>query len=210
MYAPPTMPGLFGSSNWLQVDISRLPRPDEIVMTQGLQGTAQGSSQSGDVKAITYYMAGTSGMGPSAAAVGGGSGKGLLRREISRASSVTATSGGATSAGVGALPEPLAPEVVKLEFQYSNGSTYQSTWDSRQQYGLPKAVKIRVSFLADAVEPPANQVASLVDQRNVVTYELVVAPAAWRPAPVWASSMNSMNSGTGSNSSGTATGMGAF
>jgi hypothetical protein len=207
MYATPTMPGLFGSSNWLQVDISRLPRPDEIVKNQGMQTTLQGSSGASDVKTVTYYMAGMSGMSPSPAAAGK-SAKCLLRREISRATSLAATGSG-TSTGVSASPEPLAPEIVNIELQYFNGSVYQSTWDSRQQHELPKAVKIRVSFLADAVEPPDNEVASRVDQRNVVTYETVVAPAAWRPAPAWLSTMQTMNSGSGGNSS-TTGGTGAF
>ena len=179
-------------------------------MTQGMQTTSQGSSQASDVKTVTYYMAGSSGMPQSGTATTGGSGKGLLRREISRATSVAATSGGGTSAAATASPEPLAPEVVNIELQYSNGSVYQSSWDSRQQYGLPKAVKIRVSFLADALEPPDNQAVSIIDQRKVVTYESVVAPAAWRPAPAWVSTMNSMNSTTGSNSSGMTGGTGAF
>ncbi len=210
MYSTPIMPGLFGGPNWLQVDVSRLPRADEMLLAQG-QNSSPGGSQASDVKTVTYYMAAGPGM-PQALATsvaGGGSGKGLLRREVLRASSVAATSGGSSSSAAAAPPEALAPEVARIELQYSNGSNYQSTWDSRQQYGLPKAVKIRVSFLADALEPADNEAASLIDQRNVVTYELVVAPAAWRPMPVWVSAMSSMNGGS-SSSSGTTTGTGAF
>jgi len=212
MYATPIMPGLFGGPNWLQVDVSRLPRADQMMIAQGMQGTSQGGSQSSDVKTVTYYMAGGSGMPQSAATsvAGGGGGKGLLRREISRASSVSATSGGNSSSTAFSSPEALAPEVARIELQYSNGSGYQSTWDSRQRYGLPKAVKIRVAFLADALEPADNEAVSLIDQRNVVTYELVVAPAAWRPMPAWVGAMSSMTGSGGSSSSSTTTGTGTF
>ena len=211
LYPTPIMPGLFGGPNWLQVDVSRLPRADQMMMAQAIQGSPQGGSQASDVKTVTYYMAGASGMPQSLATpvAGGSRAKGLLRRETSRASSVSTTSGANSSAAASALPETLAPEVVKIELQYSNGAAYQPTWDSRQQNSLPKAVKIRVSFLADALEPADNEAVSLIDQRKVTTYELVVAPAAWRPVPTWVTSMSSMSGGTSSSAT-PASGTGVF
>lgn len=211
LYPAPTMPGFFGGTNWLQVDVSRLPRADQMLLAQGTQPSAQGGSQASDVKTVTYYMAGASGMPQSLAApvAAGGRAKGLLRRETARASSVSTASAASSSAAAATLPETLAPEVVRIEMQYSNGSSYQPTWDSRQQNSLPKAVKIRVSFLADSLEQPDNETVSRIDQRNVATYELVVAPAAWRPVPAWIASMSSMSGGTPSGSMPTS-GTGAF
>lgn len=224
------MPGLVGGSNWLQVDVSALPRLDQVMQAQtNNQPSQAGATRAADMKTISYFMAAAPGMPQvlSTQLSDGSRGQGLLRKEAGRSMGLTtgamggASAGGATmtssatasAAGKTSLPEALAPEVVKLEFQYFDGAGWQSSWNSQQRNGLPKAVKILASFLADTLEPSADDIAA-TDRKDLVTYQLIVSPAAWRPVPAWVTALQSgsgMPGGTGmSGSTGMSGAGGAF
>ena len=52
--APPTRPGVYGNETALMIDVSRLPRRDQLLYSQTLGGTALLPS---DIKTIAYYVA---------------------------------------------------------------------------------------------------------------------------------------------------------
>jgi hypothetical protein len=138
-----------------------------------------------DVKNVGYFLAGATGMPPGLAGPAAGpKPTGLLRREIDRAVTVWSASNGGNAAGPAA--ESLAPEVVGVAFRYSDGQTWQQSWDSRKRVGLPKAVEIEVSFQAGSLDPAAGNAASVIDLRNKVAYRVVVSPAGWRPPNAYA------------------------
>src|SRR5262249_21698463 len=155
LFPTPVMPTFTGGSNWLQVDVSRLPRTDQVLVGQAAMTSGMAGSPVGDMKTVTYYMAAGANMPQilSTQTADGSRGKGLLRREMLRASHAAASATTSSTSTNNTLPEPLAPEVVGVTFEYSNGSNYQLTWDSRQQFGLPKAVRISVTFLAGKMDP---------------------------------------------------------
>jgi hypothetical protein len=208
LYPTPMMPTFVGTGNSLQMDVSTLPRIDQVMLSQGSQSTGTGGASLSDMKTVSYYMTGGANMPQimSSPTAQGGPGKGLLRREVPRASNVAAGSNAGSSSGSLSLPEPLAPEVVNIEFQYSDGSTMYPTWDSRQHNSLPKLVKITVTFLANTVDPTSDDLNSL-NPKQTVKYSLAVSPAAWRPVPAWLTAMMS-SAASGGTSSGA--GGGAF
>jgi hypothetical protein len=207
-----------GGQNWLQVDVSHLPRPDQYAFMQNMALNAGGggaaannasasSSSAGnaaagnasasgamtsrdrisEMKTVYYFLAGQGGgagqMPPGLTAGMTGNQQGLMRREADRA--VTAwTMYGGGSAGMGPALEALAPEIESLSFQYFSGSAWTTTWDSRVNYCLPRAVEIRIT-LADssatsgAAKQPARRSR---DKSSAKEYVLRVPIPAWRPA----------------------------
>jgi hypothetical protein len=215
LYPQPVLPMFVGGPNWLQVDVSMPLRGDQLAMGQMPQAMPSGGSVLSDTKTITYFMAAADGL-PAAVATrmaDGSRGKGLLRREVPRAmngSAATTTMTTSTSL-TSASPEPLAPEVVSIEFLYFDGVNRYPTWDSRQHNSLPKAVIIKASFLAGKLDASPDDMPSSLNPKETVTYQLIVSPAAWRPVPAWLTAMMNSNSGgmpgMGTGMQGTGTGM---
>jgi hypothetical protein len=216
MFFPaPMMPAFVGGPNWVQVDVSRLPRSDQVLLSQGTQSTGTSGTLLSDMKTVSYYMTGGANMPQilSAQVAQGGPGKGLLRREVPRASSVAASNNTGSATGSLNLPESLAPEVVSIEFQYSDGVTKYPTWDSRQHNSLPKLVWVTATFLADNLDPKPDDLPTSSNPKKTVKYTLAVSPAAWRPVPAWLTAMMSSaaSGGTSSTTSGSSTsGTGVF
>lgn len=146
------VPGLYGGLDWLEVDVSRLPRADQY------EAAAGNPDRLSDVKRVAYYYAypGASRAAPSQATTiaGRDDASGLVRREVDRAVTQWAAENG-NLAGLAQSAEVLAPEVLAIEFQYYDGAEWLTQWDSSERGGLPVAVEIAVA-LADA--PPAGAV----------------------------------------------------
>lgn len=206
---PMPLPMFVGGQNWLQVDISHLPRPDQYAFLQfssaGMSGgnmaasSSSGGSSSGgssganpmaqrdrisEIKTVFYFLAGGGGQGlpPGlSSSMAGGKQQGLMRREADRI--VTAwTSYGGGSSGLGPAVEGLAPEIATLQFKYFNGSTWTNTWDSRINYSLPRAVEITITLAeetAASADRPASSAA--IKQAPPRQYVLRVPLPAWRP-----------------------------
>ncbi|HVW38736.1 MAG TPA: hypothetical protein VHB99_15585 [Pirellulales bacterium] len=238
------MPMFIGGQNWLQVDVSHLPRPDQYAFMQNMSlnaggggaaaGNASASSSAGnaaaghasasgamtsrdrisEMKTVYYFLAGQGGAGqmpPGLTAGMTGNQQGLMRREADRA--VTAwTMYGGGSAGMGPALEALAPEIESLSFQYFSGSAWTTTWDSRVNYCLPRAVEIRIT-LADssatsgAAKQPARRPR---DKSSAKEYVLRVPIPAWRPANLQLlnSLANQAAASSGATGSSTSTGAG--
>ena len=233
------MPMFIGGQNWLQVDVSRLPRPDQYAFMQTAgYASASGGSMTGsmpsantaaaggvqvrdrisEIKTVHYFLAGGAGamgaMPPGLTSGMTGDQQGLMRREADRAVTAWMTYGGGSS-GLGPALEALAPEIESLSFQYFNGSTWTTTWDSRVNYCLPRAVEIRIT-LADPAgkERPARAGSRSARRAPPKEYVLRVPIRAWRPPNLQL--LNSLsnqaaaaNGGSGS-SSGGAGGMGSL
>lgn len=148
--APSEVPGLYGQQTTLQLDVSRLPRTDQLFLSSQAGGGLGGQASTpvdrpSDVKTVAYFVI------PESSTAGSRAG-GLYRRELDRAATQFAASQGSV-AGLDASAEPMAPEVVGLEFRYYDGSGWTTSWDSTASEGPPTAVQIAIT-LRRYVPPP--------------------------------------------------------
>jgi prepilin-type N-terminal cleavage/methylation domain-containing protein len=194
--------GVQGDNNHLTLFVCRWPR--EVVNLP--QGTVQ--PVVGDVRRITYWLAG-----------GSGSGSGLARQEVKVSTSDDALTGQAQGSGDEASMV-IAEEVMSLQFRYFDGVNWQDTWDgtmagntsgnnntgmaNSNMIGPPVAIEIKISLTPPGKKP------GTVDPNDptVRSYRHVVAlPTANFPLTTnsFNGNMNSNNSGTNGN---TGSGMG--
>ena len=158
--APQLVPGLYGNRYELQVDVSRLPRIDQFQRALVPAGSRLVDRLS-DVKTVAYYV-----IRPETNAVAYASGtatnrRGLVRRELDRAVTSWAADQGELWEMETEL-EPIAPEVMAIEFLYFDGEEWFEEWDSDALGGLPVAVQIGI-----AIEP-AGRRGLPADQRSLV------------------------------------------
>ncbi len=157
----PLPPGIYGSSTSIEIDLSRLPRPDEYYPKMANTSTGTIGDMPSDVKTVGYYVQSprTDGVQDSlgqlsqeAASLNGAAittpNGGLVRRSVDRAVTQYAYENGQSSQLL-RTGELIAPEVIALEFQYFDGTTWQTQWDGSQQ-GLPHVVKITIAMQRDS------------------------------------------------------------
>jgi hypothetical protein len=219
-----------GGQNWLQVDISHLPRPDQYAFMQNPAlasaggnaaassaaggGAAGGSAAAGttvrdrisEMKTVYYFLAGAGGaagqLPPGLTAGMTGGQQGLMRREADRAATAWTMYGGG-SAGMGPALEALAPEIESLSFQYFNGSGWTNTWDSRVNYCLPRAVEIRIRLADESATKNDSKVSARPSPKTAPPKEYVlrVPLPAWRPPNLQL--LNSLSNQASANGGGT-------
>ncbi|MCL6504408.1 MAG: type II secretion system protein GspJ, partial [Pirellulales bacterium] len=161
----PPEPGLYGGSDWLEVDVSRLPR-----LLPGALNSV-GEDLPSEVKTISWYLAGgTSTAGQSAVTAEGEPLAGLMRRELDRAVTQWASETGQLG-DLNRQAQLVAAEVVDLAFRYFDGTTWVNQWDSASAGGLPWAVEIRLTL----AEPGAAARGDVRLSAAETTYRLVVA-----------------------------------
>jgi hypothetical protein len=191
--APPLIPGIYGNQYELQIDVSRLPRPDEFsgVMTMGVG--ASPVQLPSDIKTVSYFLRApeTSTSDAYSMTRGGFSDEaelgGLVRREIDRAAGLLA----AENSGAALLDEMgdvIAPEVTHLEFRYFDGAQWLLEWYSDEMEGLPVAVEIALAvtpqrFLQTDEESPFAGAGEELFRGEVVYRMVVRLPAARPPKP---------------------------
>ena len=155
-------PGIYGSSTSIEIDVSRLPRPDEYYPKMGNTSTGTLGDMPSDVKTVGYYVQSPRSDGVqdslgqlsqeaaslTSAPVASPNG-GLVRRSVDRAVTQYAYEI-AQSSQLLRTGELIAPEVLALEFQYFDGATWQTQWDGSQQ-GLPHVVKITIAMQRDSL-----------------------------------------------------------
>jgi len=188
------LPGLRGTLNRLELDVSRVPRPEQssMLLAAGLPGAGSPS----DMKAVAYFMAEEQ-MG--LLNTGLDQRHGLVRRELDRAASCWAAQQGQLEQIEQTL-DPIAPEVAGVEFHYYDGQQWQDTWDSESQSGLPVAVEVLLTI----ARPPPNTArfgaaplpagANPLGAMETAVYRLVVNLPTATPAA------DSESSGTGQES----------
>jgi len=145
-------PGLYGSSSEIQIDVSRLPRPDQLLAASAGQVGAVADPPS-DVKTVTYFLSTDAGAESLLATGLLAAGTGLVRCERARAVTAWASQQGTLSNLQSGLV-PIAPEVLGLEFRYYDGTEWLDEWDSDDKGGLPLAVEVSL-----AVGRPGAEVA---------------------------------------------------
>ncbi len=157
----PLPPGIYGSSTSIEIDVSRLPRPDEYYPKVGDTSLGTLGDMPSDVKTVGYYVQSprTDGVQDSlgqlsqqAASLNSGTlavaNGGLVRRSVDRAVTQYSYEMGQSSQ-LQRTGELVAPEVLAIEFQYFDGATWQTQWDGSQQ-GLPHVVKITIAMQRDS------------------------------------------------------------
>jgi len=131
-------PALFGTSNAIAVDVSRLPRLDQY---NSIVASSESELQSpSDIKTLAYFFsnAPTRDDGVQFTNVASG---GLYRRQIDRAVASYAGDSGLVDA-----PDDnsdlVAGEVAELRFRYFDGENWLSDWDSEALQGFPPAIEV--------------------------------------------------------------------
>lgn len=144
---PQTTPGVYGGLDWLQVDISRLPRPDQVkAAIEPADGSLIPVSLT-DAKTVAYYLAlpdDSDSVDPLDPSSWSG---GLVRQELDRSVASWASSQGLLDDSTSS-ESPLAPEVVVLEFRYSDGTSWLEEWDTSQSGALPVAIEVTLGIQA--------------------------------------------------------------
>lgn len=187
---PRSVPGLYGGPDWLQVDVSRLPRPDQYhsyAWTQGRQESWQLNRLS-EVKTVLYgLMLPGSTMSMSHTIITAEE-WGLYRDEVDRAMGAFASQHNVLDQKVRSAG-PLAPEVVWLEFWYFDGSQWYDSWDSDVQGGLPVAVEVIIGLDMSRSQQSAqrDQLEYTPAEPRVLYRTVVYLPVA-RPATTASSS----------------------
>jgi prepilin-type N-terminal cleavage/methylation domain-containing protein len=159
--------GLSGSVQELFVDVTRLPRQDELFSTvtgytnapsagAANAGAAGGSSATSsdinppaDLKTVHYFVRPGEAVAPGSAAVTSlaagaqSAAGGLVRQEVPRRMRVFAEQSGSS----GVLDEGavlIAPEVAQIQFRYYDGTQLLDTWDMKELNKLPLAIEVSI------------------------------------------------------------------
>ncbi|MHB8902572.1 MAG: PulJ/GspJ family protein [Thermoguttaceae bacterium] len=134
--------GVYGETDWMQVDVVRAPRLDQYDYETLPSGSEALPDRVSGIKTVYYGLGPDTSLGPTAEDYRGG----LMRREIDRALTLWADETGSLSSADQEM-EPIAPEVANLEFLYYDGSQWVDSWDSTEMGGLPLAVHISLEIM---------------------------------------------------------------
>jgi prepilin-type N-terminal cleavage/methylation domain-containing protein len=183
---PQIVPGIYGNRYELMVDTSHLPRIDQYEGMSASDGSSMADRVS-DVKTVTYFVLGnrlggsTYGTGYGTTSLRGGAQRqtGLVRRELDRAITAWADQNGTLTEMMYDV-EPLAPEVVAIEFLYFDGTEWLDEWDSDKRGGLPVAVEVGIAIAplhgrqSESSPLRTASTATASDDSQLVTYHLLV------------------------------------
>lgn len=168
----PPQTGLFGNAAQLQIDVSRVPRPDELLayynnVNAGTLNEIRDLPS--DIKTVTYYVQQEGGQGvqddfdQQGQPVKGG----LVRRALDRqVTQFAAYSGGSTQ--LFQTGELIGPEIVQIQFLYFDGMEMLPEWDSMEMGGLPLAVQVTLVMRPTLPVTPDSQ-QFLQTQANALT-----------------------------------------
>ena len=163
-----TMPlGVSGTVADLYVDVTRMPRQEELFATvtgytnapqatgsnpgaSGSSGTSTGADVNppADLKTVHYMVrpgntieagsAAATSLAPAAQASAGG----LVRQEVPRTMRVFGEQQGTSAIDSGGVL--IAPEVTQIQFRYYDGSQLVDTWDMKELKKLPTAIEVSI------------------------------------------------------------------
>jgi len=166
-------PGVYGESDWLQVDAGILPRLDQFDADYTSTDGSSTIDRISDVKTVTYYVVESE--DETGYAADGTPSGGLVRRELDRAVSLWGTE-------IGQIDEdsdvtPLAAEVSAIAFRYSDGTEWVDSWDTEEAGALPVAVEVTLTIrpIRDPSElTSANEIVDEEDEEQWLTYTRII------------------------------------
>lgn len=158
-------PGVYGSQNSIQIDMSRIPRYEEYALMEEFSDPTLSGGIS-DVKTVNYYLVesgqlssmSTNSVGISSELAANG---GLVRSVIPRATSRFAMEAGDFGLAEQAA-ELIAPEVISIEFSYFDGTEWTTEWDTELIGGIPMAVAITI-----IIQDPTTFVEGTVQEQQL-------------------------------------------
>jgi prepilin-type N-terminal cleavage/methylation domain-containing protein len=150
-------PGIYGSTSSIEIDVSRLPRPDEYVVQSGNMNTGSLGDMPSDIKTVGYYVQAprsdgvqdplaslTSQIATASSGASQGLSGGLVRRSLDRAVTQYAYEMGNSDQLI-RTGEIIAPEVLGIEFSYFGSNGWQLEWNSSTM-GLPSVIKVTIAM----------------------------------------------------------------
>jgi type II secretory pathway pseudopilin PulG len=195
-----TLPlGVSGSAEEIYVDATRLPNHEEIFRTLTGYSNAQSPNAGGattsasgatsaanappatDLNTVHYFVRPGDALDPGNAAATSLDPEsqqrlgGLVRQEVPRAARHFAEQNGSGDV-VDSNQVLIAPEVVRIEFKYFNGSEVFTEWDMKEQQLLPMAVEVCIWLRTpgSANQPITTQTSSAGLSNNARQYRQVV------------------------------------
>ena len=176
------VPVFIGASNFVSIDISRLPRIDEY--HPSIVSQQEASNTLADVKTVSYFVSASNGPnergGTNVVQVPQGQttiSGGLFRRQVDR--SVSKFEGLERTAEPDIFSELVAQEVVEISFRYFDGSNWFPEWNSENMGGFPLAVEVHVLIDPARAGSIGTAGAGSTSRDNLETYRAVVhIPAA--------------------------------
>ena len=187
--------GVQGTSTQLSIYASRLPR--EAIQSLNTNAVNNGNANQpatppSDLRLITYWLA-TSGRG------------GLARQEVTAVTSADAINN--LPPNVGDETQYLIhPEVVSLQFQYFDGTTWQDSWDGTQPgsdgstpQGPPAAIAVTLSITQPSGRPQGGQAANTSAPSYQFRHVVIIPTANSYVAPATSSTPAASSSPTGGN-----------
>lgn len=166
--------GIYGESDWIQIDVRRAPRLDQYDYETLPGGSELLPDRVSGIKTVGYSLHEETGL----TATGGEYRGGLLRREIDQALTRWAEDTGSLTSADQEL-EPIAPEVIDLEFLYYDGTQWIDNWDSTEMGGLPIAVHVSMVIVPreqlKQFTRSLNDSSTQLDQSVQYVYSLTVA-----------------------------------
>ncbi|MFN7738447.1 MAG: prepilin-type N-terminal cleavage/methylation domain-containing protein [Pirellula sp.] len=162
-YQTSVPPGVYGAENSIEIDVSRMPRPDEYTMRPGDLSIGTLGDMPSDIKTVSYYVQSprsdgildplsrlTSETSTSTSGASVSTNGGLVRRSLDRAVTQYAYQVGNTTQLL-RTGELIAPEVLGIEFSYfSAANGWQTQWDS-STLGLPNVVKVTIAMQSESM-----------------------------------------------------------
>ena len=220
--AGPTVipPGIFGSASSIEIDVSRLPRPDEYVIQPGNMNTGSLGDMPSDIKTVGYYVQAprsdgvqdplaslTSQIATSSAGSTAGQSGGLVRRSLDRAVTQYAYEMGNSDQLI-RTGEIIAPEVLGIDFSYFGANGWQTEWDSTS-LGLPSVVKVTIAMQRESsarTNPMAPGISlstlnnSMIQEYGIELYSMniLIPGAALLASPAGATSGGTSSNGMSS------------
>lgn len=182
---PPPVPGLYGNQYELQVDVSRLPRVDEMQRMNAASLVGPLEDIPSDVKTVAYYVYDPN-VGMSVGDFrdrAGNPQSGLVRRVLDRAVTMYASEN-TNMTSLANVGEVIAPEIGLIQFEYFNGLEWLYEWDSQTEGGLPVAVRITVVLVPEDIQTPGSlaQMTQTELQETQESYSLTVRLPTALPA----------------------------
>ena len=194
---------MYGNQYQLQIDLQQVPRTEQYdaILASGIDPRLLGVSS--EPQTVTYYLRP---MEPAELAAAGvsvdqesaaqGTRYALVRRVMSRAEASWATAAGDATLAMQQGEQLLADEVLALEFEYFDGLSWYTDWDSQTMAGLPLAV--RVTIVVAVSRQDETQITSLSDVASMSrnTYQITVALPCAVPVDTTSTGTSTTTTGT--------------